>query len=67
VNKKEIIPELLQDKCNAQNIYKIVEEYLDNPVKIANQILKTKEVLKNFKTEKNSSEQASIFLNNLLK
>ena len=67
VARKEIIPELLQDKCNAQKIYNIVAEYLDNPVKIKNQILETKEVLKNFKTEKNSSELASIFLNNLLK
>ena len=64
--KKEVIPELLQGKCNASNIYKTVEEFLDNPSKSNNQILMTKEVLKSFKNENNSSEQASIFLNDLL-
>jgi lipid-A-disaccharide synthase len=28
---EEIIPELLQSKCNPKNIFKIVSHYIDNP------------------------------------
>tara|TARA_B100001063_G_scaffold245009_1_gene279395 strand:- start:1574 stop:2719 length:1146 start_codon:yes stop_codon:yes gene_type:complete len=63
---KEIIPELLQSNCNAKNIYKNVNNYLDNPQIIKNQLLKTEEVLKNLKTNKPPSELASLSLNKLL-
>jgi lipid-A-disaccharide synthase len=64
--KKEIIPELLQSKCNANNIYKHVDEFLENPNKIEDQLIKTENILNNFKTKNSSSELASLSLNNFL-
>ena len=63
---KEIIPELLQSKCNAENICNLVSEFLDNPSKIKEQIEKTKVVLSNFKTDKPPSELASAALNKII-
>ena len=60
---EEIIPELLQSKCNAKNIYKVVNEFLENPSKTKEQIMKTEIILKKFKTDKSSSELASHALN----
>jgi len=60
---EEIIPELLQSKCNAKNIYKVVNEFLENPSKTKEQIMKTEIILKKFKTDKSSSELASNALN----
>jgi lipid-A-disaccharide synthase len=65
--KKEIIPELIQDKCNPKNIYNTVNEFLNNPVKIKNQILEIDNILSSFKTEKPSTELASIFINKIIK
>ncbi len=39
---KEIIPELLQEKCNAKNIFNKVDEFLTNPDLSTNQINKFK-------------------------
>ena len=36
--KEEIIPELLQSKCNPENIYKVVSEFLDTPSKLKKQV-----------------------------
>ena len=35
-----IIPELLQSKCNSQNIFKHVRSYIENPNKIKDQLKK---------------------------
>jgi len=64
---EEIIPELLQSKCSAKNIYKLVNMYLDNPEKIKNQMIKIQKILDSFKTEKPSSVLASESLNRFLK
>jgi len=63
---EEIIPELLQSKCNAKNIYKVVNELLDTPSKTTEQIKKIETVLNTFKTDKSSSELASQALNRLV-
>ncbi len=63
---EEIIPELLQSKCNAKNIYKVVNEFLDIPSKMTEQVKKTEIVLNTFKTDKSSSELASQALNRLV-
>ena len=62
----EIIPELLQSNCNAKNIYKCVESYLDEPNKIKDQVDKIQIVLKDFKTDQSPSKLASLSLNRLL-
>ena len=63
---EEIIPELLQSKCSAENIYKHVEEFLDDPDKIRGQIKKVQIILNKFKTDKSASELASLSLNKFL-
>jgi len=63
---EEIIPELLQSKCNPKNIYKTVSEFLETPSKSTTQINKTQIVLNGFKTDKPSSELASRALNKFL-
>ena len=63
---EEIIPELLQSECNAINIFKVVNKFLDNPSKITEQLKKTEIVLSTFKTDKSSSELASQALNRLV-
>ena len=57
--KEEIIPELLQSKCNPENIFTVVSNYLDNPKNMDEQILKTQKILKNFKTNNSSSALAA--------
>jgi len=63
---KEIIPELLQSKCNAKNIYKYVDSYLDEPTRIKEQVKKVQSILKDFRTNQSSSKLASISLNKFL-
>ena len=63
---EEIIPELLQSNCNSKNIFKYVDSFLDNPNKIKEQVEKVQNVLKKLKTEKSSSELASLSLNKFL-
>ena len=63
---EEIIPELLQAKCNPNNIYKVVSNLLDTPSKIEKQVQKTQIVLNTLKTNKSSSELASQVLNRFL-
>ena len=63
---EEIIPELLQSNCNSKNIFKYVDSFLDNPKKIKEQVEKVQNVLKKLKTEKSSSELASLSLNKFL-
>ena len=62
---KEIIPELLQEKCNAKNIFNKVDEFLTNPDLSINQINKFKEIIKDFKTNKSSDLASSVLINSL--
>jgi len=62
---KEIIPELLQEKCNAKNIFDKVDEFLTNPDLSINQINQFKEIIKDFKTDKSSDLASSVLINSL--
>ena len=57
--REEIIPELLQSNCNANNIFKKVSIFLENPDKIKIQIEKTQRILTKLKTNKPSTELAA--------
>jgi lipid-A-disaccharide synthase len=57
--KEEIIPELLQSDCNANNIFETVCDFIENPDKIKSQIDKTNIILKKLKTDKSSGELAA--------
>jgi lipid-A-disaccharide synthase len=63
---EEIIPELLQSRCNPKNIFKVVSNFLDTPSKVQEQVKKTQEILGKFRTDKSSSESACKALNRLL-
>ena len=56
---EEIIPELLQSKCNHKYLYKIVSSFIENPKKIEDQVNKTQLILNKFKNTTSSAEQAS--------
>ena len=66
IANEEIIPELLQSKCNSNNIYNYVNKFLDNPDKIKDQITRIEKILNKLKTKKPSSELASLSLNKYL-
>ena len=63
---EEIIPELLQSKCNAKNIFKNVSYFLDNPNKMDEQLRKIQSVLNELKINGSSSEHASLSINKFL-
>ena len=60
--KEEIIPELLQSKCNAKTIFENISSFIDNPDKIKEQITKTQLILDKLKSPIPSAEIASKIL-----
>ena len=66
INDKEIIPELLQNECNADEIYKTVVYFLKNPNLIKNQLKDCSKTLEGIKSKTSSSNEAAIILNNYL-
>ncbi len=62
---EEVIPELLQSKCNPINIYNTVDKLLSDKQSLEKQVTKTQEIINNFKT-KESSEIASKVLTDYL-
>ena len=61
--KKEIIPELLQSKCNSKNIYNTVDKLLNNKNELEKQILAFQIEINKFKTENPSKIASSILIN----
>ena len=66
INDKEIIPELLQKECNAEEIYKTVTYFLKNPELIEKQLVDCKKTLEGIKSKSSSSSEAALILNNYL-
>jgi len=64
--KEEVIPELLQSKCNSKNIYNEVSKFLDTPSLVEEQVRKTQTILNQFKTSKSPTEQTSEALNKII-
>ena len=62
---EEVIPELLQSKCNANNIYDKVDKLLSDKSQLDKQISKTQKIISDFKTEKSSEIASSVLINNL--
>ena len=60
---EEIIPELIQSKCNSKNIYNKIDSFFINQQSIKDQIDKTEEIIKNFKTNQSSEIAASVLTN----
>jgi len=57
---EEIIPELLQSNCTANNIFNTVSNLLNNKKSLENQITKTQSVISRFRTDKSTDIAASI-------
>jgi len=66
INDKEVIPELLQKECNAEEIYKTVTYLLKNPILIEKQLIDCKKTLEGIKSKSSSTSEAALILNNYL-
>ncbi len=66
INDKEVIPELLQNECNAEEIYKTVIYFLKNPELIRKQLDTCSKTLEGIKSKTSSSNEAAKILNNYL-
>ncbi|MDC0539319.1 lipid-A-disaccharide synthase [Candidatus Pelagibacter sp.] len=66
INDKEVIPELLQKECNAEEIYKTVTYFLKNPDIIEKQLTDCKKTLEGIRSKSSSSSEAALILSNYL-
>ncbi len=66
INNREIIPELLQKECNAEEIYKSVIYLLKNPKLIKKQLNECSRTLDGIKSKSSSSGEASAILKTYL-
>ena len=62
---EEVIPELLQSKCNPKDIFKIVDKLLNDEQILKKQITKSQEIINKFKNAKSSEIASSVLLNQL--
>ena len=62
---EEVIPELLQSKCNPKDIYNIVDKLLTDKQALVKQVTESQEIIKNFKTEGSSEIASTVLLNHL--
>ena len=62
INKKEIIPELLQNECNAKEIYNSVSYLLSHPNLLKTQLDEIDKTLKNIRLETSSSQKVATIL-----
>ena len=66
INDKEIIPELLQKGCNAEEICRSVIYFLKNPKLIKKQLDECSKTLEGIKSKTSSSNEAATILSNYL-
>jgi len=66
INNREIIPELLQKECNADEIYKSVIYMLKHPDLIKKQLNDCSKTLEGIKSKTSSSAEASLVLRSYL-
>ena len=66
INGREVIPELLQSRCNANEIFKSVIYLLKNPDLIKKQLNSCQETLEGIRSKTSSSNESALILNNYL-
>ncbi|MDA9814563.1 lipid-A-disaccharide synthase [Candidatus Pelagibacter sp.] len=66
INDKEVIPELLQKECNAEEIYRTVIYFLKNPKLIKKQLYECDKTLEGIKSKTSSSNETATILSNYL-
>ena len=58
--KEEIIPELLQSKCNPTDIYTTVDKLLCDKKAMEKQVVKSQDIISNFKTKRSTEIASSV-------
>ena len=66
INQKEIIPELIQNECNAKEIFRSVIYLLKNPELMQKQINQVNNTLNDIRSKTSSSEEASAVISRYL-
>ena len=66
INGREVIPELLQSRCNANEIFKSVIYLLKNPDLIKKQLNACQETLEGIRSKTSSSNESALILNKYL-
>jgi len=66
INNKEIIPELIQNECNSDEIFKTVYYFLKKPELIEKQLSEVKTTINDLKSTTSSAEEASKVLESYL-
>jgi lipid-A-disaccharide synthase len=66
INNREVIPELLQKECNADEICRSVIYFLKKPELIKKQLMECNKTLEGIKSKSSSSEETSLILRNYL-
>ena len=66
INNKEVIPELLQNECNAKEIFNTVMYFLKNPDLIKKQLSDCKKTIEGIKSKTSSSNESALILSNYL-
>ena len=66
INDREVIPELLQSRCNANEIFKSVIYLLKNPDLIKKQLNACQETLEGIRSKTSSSNESALILNKYL-
>jgi lipid-A-disaccharide synthase len=66
INGREVIPELLQNRCNADEIFKSVTYLLKNPDLIKKQVNACQETLEGIRSKTSSSNESALILNKYL-
>ena len=62
INNKEVIPELLQNECNADEIFKSVSYLLKKPELINEQLITCKKTIDNIRSKTSSAEETALVL-----
>ena len=66
ISNSEVIPELLQSRCNPKTIYEVVDSFIKNPELRKKQILNCRKIVDEMKMDTSSSEKvANILKKNL--
>ena len=66
INNKEIIPELIQEECNAKEIYNSVVYFFKNPELMKQQVNDCEKTLNQIRSKTSSSDEASLVLTKFL-
>ena len=62
---EEVIPQLLQSKCNPEDIFKTVDRLLNDKKILEKQVKKSQEIINTFKNAKSSEIASSVLLDQL--